>query len=253
MRNPSYSTRHPIIYAILLTLLILAVYVAGGAAAHFLNLSNNTFFLVANVILFILAMVFISAARGGRNVGLRPIKSWGVFWLAFIPPVVNLVYAGVNIANGVYKVPAITTIVVYFFLALLVGFNEEVYFRGLMLKPLSLRWVWRAAIITAILFGVSHSLNVLAGSDPVYVGLQIVYALALGFGFAAMAMASATIYPLILAHFLTDFFGFLSGGPGGTAPGMTEYAIAGVSIIAFIVYGIYLLRKVEKPKPGLIS
>lgn len=249
MRNPTYSNRHPVMYAILLTLLVLAVYVAAGAAATILKLPVNTFFLYANILLFILALVFLSAARGGRNVGLRGLRSprdWLIFWLAFIPPIVNLVY---GIVTKGLSALSIGQIAIYFFLALLVGFNEEVFFRGLMLKPLALRGPWRAAIITSILFAIAHALNVLAGSDPIYVGLQIGYALAIGFGYAAMALTAGTIYPLILAHFLTDFTGFLPGGTVSAAPTTAEYVIAGVYVVAFIGYGVYLITQLRsKPK-----
>jgi membrane protease YdiL (CAAX protease family) len=165
--------------------------------------------------------------------------------LAFVPPIVNLAYGGINVTG-------IGQAALYLLLALLVGFNEEVFFRGLMLKPLAQRGPWRAAIITAILFGITHSLNVLAGSNPGYVALQIGYALAIGFGYAAMALTAGTIWPLILAHFLTNLFGFLAGGPGGSTVTTVEYVIAAVYIVAFIAWGVYLLLKLRR-RPAAYS
>jgi membrane protease YdiL (CAAX protease family) len=41
-------------------------------------------------------------------------------------------------------------------LALAVGFVEEVYFRGLMLRPLLARGTWRAVMVSTVLFGAMH-------------------------------------------------------------------------------------------------
>jgi hypothetical protein len=89
-----------------------------------------------------------------------------------------------------------------------------------------------------------HILNVLSISSPAYALLQVGYAAAIGFGYAALVIRTGTIWPLILAHFLTNFAGFMAaGGAGATGPvAVREIVFSAVYIILFSVYGTYLLR-----------
>ncbi len=95
-------------------------------------------------------------------------------------------------------------------LAGLIGFVEEVFFRGLILRAIAPRGLWKAAIISSIVFGLLHSLNPLAGANPLDTLLQLGYTLAIGFGFAAVALRTRVIWPLVLIHGLIDFASFLA-------------------------------------------
>ena len=89
-----------------------------------------------------------------------------------------------------------------------------------------------------------HILNVLSISSPAFALLQVGYAAAIGFGYAALAICTGTIWPLILAHFLTNFAGFMAAGAAGAtgAVAMREMIFAAVYIVLFSSYGVYLLR-----------
>ena len=132
----------------------------------------------------------------------------------------------------------------FFLMAILSGFVEEILFRGLMLRALLPTGIWRAALISAALFGGMHILNVLSISSPAYALLQVGYAAAIGFGYAALVIHTGTIWPLILAHFLTNFAGFMAaGGAGAAGPvAVREILFSAVYIVLFSVYGTYLLR-----------
>src|SRR5699024_8694772 len=95
-------------------------------------------------------------------------------------------------------------------LALVVGFNEEVIFRGLMLQSLLKKGYIKAILITSILFGLSHLGSILAGGDIVSTLVQIGFALSIGFCFAVLALKNKLIWPLILIHALIDFSGLLN-------------------------------------------
>lgn len=235
----SFDQQHPIRYTILMELIIIVVYFAAGASAAMLQLDAITLYYYANVVLAAIALLILYFGNKWRAVGLtlpRSPRVWAIFSLAFVPPVVNLIYGGIHIES--FRIG-----LNFFLLALMVGFVEEVFFRGFMLRALLVKSRWTAVVVTALLFGLTHALNVFAGANTFYTVLQIGYALAIGFCFAAMAISAKTILPLILAHFLTDLFGFWAGGLGASAVTTVEITIAIVYIIVFTGFGIWLMQR----------
>ena len=89
-------------------------------------------------------------------------------------------------------------------LALMVGFVAESVFRGLMLTALRERGVWRAIIVTSVLFGLTHLANVLAGATVLETISQVAYTIAFGVAFAALVLRTGIIGPLVLAHAAID-------------------------------------------------
>ena len=159
-----------------------------------------------------------------------------LFWLPFVPVIGNLI-------DGIPDTD-LAQVLLFFVLALLSGFVEETLFRGLMLRALRPTGVWRASIITALLFGAMHILNVLSVSSLAPALLQVGYASAIGFCYAALVIRTGTIWPLILAHFLTNFAGFMAAsGPGAAGSvALREMMFTAVYISVFSAYGVYLLH-----------
>ncbi len=239
-----FSQRRPYLFSTLIVLMVILVYLIAGTVAHFLNLPNTSLYLIGNLILTLLTGILLSTMHLWRESGLvRPLRrpaDFALFWPAFIPALVNLLFG--------IQAPSAAAVLVWMVLALTVGFVEEGLFRGLILHALAPRGWWRAAILSALFFGFSHSLNVLGGSSPAYVVLQVGYAIAFGFAFAAMALRSGVIWPLVIAHFLIDFAGFIAADRVGAANVDTlTLGISIIYIIAYSAYGIYLLRKAPAP------
>jgi membrane protease YdiL (CAAX protease family) len=193
-----------------------------------------------------IAVVLFSRLGWWRPAGyrqLRRTRDLRLFWLALVPAVLNLLI-------GV-RVIAFSDIVIFLFVALLVGFVEESYMRGLVLHALAPSGVWRAAIISAVLFGLLHFLNIAAGWNSAYVFQQVIYAGALGFMYAALAIRTGVIWPLVLTHAATDFAAFLAVGtlaPPQSAPGGFP-GISAVDVLAWIIftgYGVFLLARRRK-------
>ena len=57
-----------------------------------------------------------------------------------------------------------------------------------MLNALKASGAWKAAIITSLLFGLTHALNVLTGKSVIEDAAQIFYAVAIGFAYAALVL-----------------------------------------------------------------
>lgn len=115
-----------------------------------------------------IAIALLSRLGWWRSSGYKPLernRDLLLFWLALVPAVINLLL-------GVHAT-SLSNIFLFLFIALLVGFVEESYFRGLALHALESEGPWRAAIISAVLFGLLHFLNLAAGWNTAYVVQQV--------------------------------------------------------------------------------
>lgn len=242
MTQTIFADRHPYLAAVLLVMVTIIVFLVSGTAVTLLELAPWSLYVIAFMLLSGVCLVLLTANGWWREIGFRaPYQRrllW-LFWLPFVPVTGNLL-------DGI-KVTDPNQIFLFFIMALLSGFVEEILFRGLILRALRPTGIWRAAIFSAVLFGVMHLLNVLSTFSLSYVLLQVGYATAIGLAYAALVIRSGTIWPLILAHFLTNFAGFLAaGGAGATGPvALREMIFAAVYIILFGAYGIYLLRSCD--------
>jgi membrane protease YdiL (CAAX protease family) len=122
---------------------------------------------------------------------------------------------------------------------LLVGFNEELISRGVVLERLRVRFPPIAAVtITAALFGLQH-LSAFATSDRGTVDIltNVVASASYGLALAAFQFRFSWIWPLILVHATADFTSIL---------GNTHYGdlFAAVTCVVFVAYGVFMLRGV---------
>ena len=237
MTQSRFAERHPFWFVAILEVMVILVYLALGTIAHFTNLSNVGLEGLANLVLTIIAVILLSVMGWWSIVGFRPPDQPAdllYFVVPFLPAVVSLL-AGVELKN----VLVVTQLLI---ITLMVGFAEEAIFRGLMLNALKSRGTWTAVIVTSLLFGLSHSLNVLSGKNLADVLVQILYALAIGFAFAALVLKKGIIWPLVLAHFLIDFTAMI----GRTDFSPVLNSILGVAI-NFVLGSYGLLVMLQKP------
>ena len=120
------------------------------------------------------------------------------------------------------------------FLTLGIGMAEEIFFRGIICGLWLKHGTVKAMILSSILFGFSHILNMAGGAKL----LQICFALVYGMVFALIFAESGSIIPCVLLHALHDFCSFISGD--GSA--QFEVVLGAVQFIVLLAYFIYLLR-----------
>ncbi len=124
----------------------------------------------------------------------------------------------------------------------LVGFVEELIFRGFLFKAM-LRdgKASTAVIVSSVTFGMGHIVNLLSGHGGAATMLQIVFAVMLGFIFTMVYYKSGSLLPGILAHSLIDVFSVFSGRSG-----LVDWIFMGLVLVVAVVYGLYL-KGVETP------
>lgn len=125
---------------------------------------------------------------------------------------------------------------------LLVGYVEEMLFRGFLFKALVPKDGIRiAVIISAATFGIGHIVNLLAGQANLETVVQVFFAVAWGFIFTMVFYKSKSLIPCILAHGLVDAFSKFS------AHHITfEWIYMGAAIAVAILYCTYLVKAGDK-------
>ena len=87
----------------------------------------------------------------------------------------------------------------------LIGFIEEVLFRGFLFRTLLKRDGPLLAIsVSSVTFGLGHIVNLLSGQASLDTFIQIAFAVAWGFIFTMVYYKSSSLIPCILVHSLVD-------------------------------------------------
>jgi membrane protease YdiL (CAAX protease family) len=111
----------------------------------------------------------------------------------------------------------------------------------LVFKALEGKGTKSAIILSSILFAVVHIGHIAGGSNIVYTIIQVVYAFVIGIVFAEVMYLSKSLIPVILWHFLHDFFSIIQNEPNMT----TIMIFAGAQIVILALYAIYLFSRIN--------
>lgn len=124
---------------------------------------------------------------------------------------------------------------------ILIGYIEEMLFRGFLFKALIPKdGIKISVIISAVTFGIGHIVNLFAGQANLETVIQVFFAVAWGFIFTMIFYKSGSLIPCIIAHGLVDAFSKFA------KENITvEWIYMSATIVIAIVYCIYL-SKVDK-------
>lgn len=171
--------------------------------------------------------------------------------LYFIPIILMeiIVLVPGYITEGFYLHNNLKLLGIIFIFTLAVGFSEEYFFRGIILKILKEDGVKYSIIASSILFGLLHASNLLGGANLLYTILQIIYALLFGLVAASIVTLHKSLTPVIIWHFLHDFLAFCMGDRvNGVSIELTPFMIAlsSVQILVMFLYTVYLYRQIKQ-------
>ena len=123
---------------------------------------------------------------------------------------------------------------------LLIGYVEEVLFRGFLFKALIPKdGIKLAVIISSVTFGIGHIINLFAGQASIETVIQVFFAIAWGFIFTFVFYKCESLLPCIIAHSLVDAFSKFANESNSDVSG---WIYMGATILVAIVYGIYLAK-----------
>lgn len=222
---------------------VLANVISAGTGAALPRLMVRE--LLVELVLAVLVIALLTALRSWRTVGFRALprrRDLRLYWIPLLPvlPVVPAACVGISRMR-------FDEVLFFLVLACLIGFVEEVIFRGLILQALAPKGIWKAAIVSSIVFGLMHLLNLMFGADLVATLWQTAYAVAMGFGFAAVTLRTGSLWPLVAIHALIDFAGFVtSQGTIMVSLTSADIAIFSLYVVVFASYGIFIMRAVMR-------
>lgn len=204
---------------------------------------------------FILAVVLW---QGWNDVGLNrwsDAAGWRLCWLPMLYIVV-----GLGIAS-LLGLPPVSVLVLILINTLFVGFSEELMLRGAILQAFRhAGTIWTAVILTSVVFGAMHSLNVFVTGDLKGALIQSVAAFLSGLVFIALRLRTGSLWPPIIVHALWDFATFTLGAAGhGAAEGalpaeavtipatglLSEYTPI-LLVLPNAIYGLWLMRNIGR-------
>lgn len=164
-------------------------------------------------------------------------------FLYYVPLVI---LASGNLWNGFALNYSSAEIICRIVCMLLVGFLEEVIFRGLLFRALAKDNIKSAVIITSVTFGIGHIINLFNGSgmDIAENLSQIVFAVAVGFLLVTIFYRGGSLIPCILVHSAINTLGTFANDTDFTTK-MHLLHIA-VLIVITVIYTLILTRTLPK-------
>lgn len=176
--------------------------------------------------------------------GRQPVRGSRWMWIAPVLVATPIVLRVLDIDWGG---PALSVVLLVLASGLLVGYVEELLYRGIAVRMLRAagRRELAVAVLSSLLFGVSHGVNLFTGQAVSTVFSTVVYTVAFGALMYLTMRASGFIVVAMLLHGLTDPTTILATGgidkmPGSGGPSALADA-AGLFTVVLVVAGVGLL------------
>lgn len=155
--------------------------------------------------------------------------------LFYIPLLVLLT---ANLWHGVVLNTSPLETLLYILSMFLVGFLEEMIFRGFLFNAMIKNSVKSAIIVSSVTFGIGHIVNLINGSGAELLPnlLQVIYAIAIGFAFVMIYCKTKSLLICIITH------GIFNGlGTFANEAVMTPQKQIIISVLVTIIAGGYAL------------
>ena len=121
---------------------------------------------------------------------------------------------------------------------ILVGFVEEMIFRGFLFRAmLGEDKTIVAIIVSAVTFGIGHIVNLFSGQASFETVMQIIFAISWGFILTMVCLRGGSIIPCIIAHSMIDVLSLF-----GADNELIDWIYIGTTIVGAIAYCLYLSR-----------
>lgn len=230
----------PVLFCILLGIALTFAVSVASAVGTIIKL-NESNMLVAQGLAFLVVAILLTvymikkdatlASFGFRKASYQDYKSVLFYLPLLLIALVQPLYGGFNSALSFGN---ILLIIIF---SLIVGYTEEVLFRGIIRQQLIHKGPLFFIVFSSLFFGILHVANALSGKDITEVLLQILNAFLIGLILALLIERSNHIWPLITFHFLFNTLAQLSD------PTINEHTVEIVSIlnVLYLLYGSYLL------------
>lgn len=176
--------------------------------------------------------------------GRQPVYKSAWMWIAPILVSVPIILRVLDIDWGG---PALSVVLLVMATGVLIGYSEELLFRGIAVKMLRAggHKELAVAVLSSLLFGMSHGINLFTGQEFKVVGPTMIYTFAFGALMYLTMRVTGFIVGAMVLHALTDPTGFLASGGIDKLPGdggsSSISDLVGLFTILLIIVGIGLV------------
>lgn len=237
MKN--FAAQRPTLFAFIVLLMLETIVLGALLISKLAGVPLFSLDLPMMLLNAIFAAILISIMRWWGETGFNATSHWKNLHFLIIP--LALLIGPTLFLQP--QLPSPDRIIVLIIVTLLIGFQEEAIFRGVLLRTFMSRSTMQAVLISAAIFGIIHANSFLAGRDPLFVVSQIISSFLGAIGLGALRVRMNTIVPLVLLHALNDFLQF--SATGGLEAGEVPLYISILKIVIaglLALYGLYLLR-----------
>ena len=180
-------------------------------------------------------IAFVKANKLEEKYGLKGFPKDMKKYLFFLP---MFVLATGNVWDGFSLSFEGSELVIATLSMILVGFVEEMIFRGFLFKAmLGNGKIVPAIIVSAITFGIGHIVNLFAGQASFETVMQVIFAISWGFILTMAFYKSGSLIPCIIAHAMVDAISLY-----GADTEWGDWIYIGVTILVAVIYCVYLGR-----------
>lgn len=225
-----------------MTIVFIAVYVVAMSLGDNLSRAIGVEKLITVIVsLLITFFLFLYIKRKDlmEKYGLKRVEGKSRDYLYFIP---LILLSSVNLWFGVRMNMPLISSILYALTMILAGIIEEILFRGMLYKEMAKSNEKSAMVVSSLLFGVGHIVNLFNGSGAELVAnmCQVVYAVSVGFMFVMLFKKSGSILPCIVTHSLLNL---LSTFNNGEKANIYIIPVSLFIVVVSVLYSIYLYRK----------
>ena len=237
----SYTQKHPYITVILIGLLCTFMTALGTAIPQIMEYNDNAQIVVTTVFLIISIAIGITIMKKSRfsltEYGFQINKKGTSRKIWWYTPLVVIEILPIAVYGFSTDIKVIQYIILAFF-TIAVGFNEEIYFRGLALKIMEEKGRKRAIIWSSVVFGALHLINALNGKNSLYLILQMFFAFLVGFVLAEIVSITKSLWVVIIWHASHDFIS------STTSDNLDSSAliILAIQVAILLIYAICIWR-----------
>lgn len=230
---------------LLFAIMWIVIYVVGLSVADNLSISlgiEKSITVPVCLVMTVIVYTWIKENDLLNMYGLCKCEIEGKKLLYYIP---LILMASINLWFGVTMNLSLVETVLYMTSMLMVGFLEEIIFRGFLFVEMCKENVKTAMLVSSVTFGIGHIVNLINGSGADLFSniLQVIYAIAGGFLFTVLFYKTKSLWACIITHSVLNALSVFANESVMTPT--KEVLSAGVLTIISVAYAIYILKRVE--------
>lgn len=238
----TYTQKHPFIAAFLVALICTFITAFGSAIPQIFELEDDPQLLVMIGFLIISSIVGIIIMKKSRftvsEFGIRRSEKGSARKVGWYLPLVVMEILPI-LAFGFSPEVMLQQYIIILLFTVAVGFNEEIYFRGLALKFMEEKGRKKAILWTSIIFGTLHLINALNGKTNLYLVLQMFFAFIVGFVLAEIVFITKSLWIVILWHAAHDYISSITGDLLNTK----ALIVLAIQVVILLAYAVCIWKK----------